>query len=499
MMFTTITAPGLSSNRLDPTYYRPEHVRDSSLMSKWSREQLDDLRRADAPIVYGVLKPDDKGRQHRVAKAERFDGMFVWAEDCDPISEEMFHEFRRAEALDGDLLVAIGGYVGRPAIVRAGAGLRLVVNRHLARVRIDESHCDRYWALAYFSSSLGERQLTREITGSVQAGINLCDLRLVQVPLPDRRVQRYIGDKVRQAEQLRERARRLEQSFRTAVAPPAIPPESLKASKTSRVVPDELGRNLNPGAHTPYRRAVRTALQEHGARRLDELAEIASPTSDAFGPRTAYVGLDAIDSATCKLSPSTVEAEGLAGTARLLCEGPAISKLRPYLNKVAYIPADLAGAAGSTELLLVRPRTGVDGWFLYGILKLESTMDQLNPVATGSTHPRVDREDVLELLVPWRDAQSELGAMLRRAQGSYLASGLLVAAAKRLVEQLIKGTISENDLVAAQQALESGNRAADRTILQKLRQSDEENAAPLFADLDGLFDLLDAGDDRGSD
>ena len=127
----------------------------------------------------------------------------------------------------------------------------------------------------------------------------------------------------------------------------------------------------------------------------------------------------------------------------MLHEGPALSRLRPYLNKVTFIPATLAGGVGSTELLLVSPRAGINGWFLYGVLKLDSSVRQLNPVATGSTHPRVDREDVLELIVPWHDNHVALGAKLSVAQRCYFASSALTAAATQLVEQLVAGNASD--------------------------------------------------------
>ena len=293
VMLTRIHCTGLTANRLDPTYYRPEHLRDAQLRAAWTRALLDELRSSSAPIVYVVLKPDDQGDRFRVAKAELFEGMFVSAEDCDPVSEEMFHEFGRAEALDGDLLVAIGGYVGRPALLRVGNGLRVVVNRHLARVRIDRTRVDSGWVLAYFSSARGERQLTREITGSVQAGINLCDLRLVDVPLPAIDAQRYIGDKVWQAERLRERARRLEADVSTIHAQYIVPPTGIDFARrtrrlASRFLTERLDAHFYPSAVEQYLRQLAGAT-----RALDRLCLLVAngqsqPEADA-GVRQATV------------------------------------------------------------------------------------------------------------------------------------------------------------------------------------------------------------------
>ena len=371
---------------------------------------------------------------------------------------------------------------------------RPLTNQHLARLSIAPG-ADAAFVCAFLSSWWGERALEQGISGST-GQLNLVNdhIRQVPVPVPDIAAQRYIGDKVRQAERLRERARRLETEFREAIAANATSTNPTTSTKASRVATGELGRNLNPGAHTPDRRAVRAEMRAAGGRKLEELADVESPTTDSYAADTPYVGLDAIDSASCRLQPSTAAAEAVSSTARLLREGPAISRLRPYLKKVTYVPPSIAGGIGSTELLLIRPKPGIDGWFLYGVLKLDVTVRQLNPVATGSTHPRVDREDVLELLVPWLDDQAALGARLRTAQACYFASATLTSAATTLITRLVEGRIAEADLVAAERAIREGDRRADVAILHALRQADVSGAKPLIPDPDGLYSLLDESD-----
>ncbi|RKI19835.1 hypothetical protein D7Y15_02885 [Corallococcus sp. AB030] len=389
--------------------------------------------------------------------------------------------------LPNDVVVAKSGSIGNAAVVPSHAP-EFAVFESVAIVRCDRF--DPYYLATFLNSRIGQQEIKRQTKGAVIRHLHLEDLREVEVPEFSKEAQCYIGDKVRQAERLSERARRLEAEFRSA-ATVAIPSSSLMAGKTSRVVTGELGRNLNPGAYTPNRRAVRAAIRGAGGRTLDTLADVESPTTDNYPATAPYLGLDAIDSATCGLKPSTAGAEAVAGTARLLREGPALSRLRPYLNKVTYIPPTLAGGIGSTELLLVRPKAGVDGWFLYGVLKLKSSVRQLNPVATGSTHPRVDREDVLDLLVPWRDEHEALGAKLRAAQACYLASAALTATATTLVEHIIDVRMTEAELVAAQKAIEAGDRSADREILKALVQGDIPDAKPVIPNVDALYALLD--------
>lgn len=494
-MFVTNVSTSSAGSKLNAEYYWPQHLNDDRFVQSWSFQTLEQLRVHTAPIAYGVLKPDSLGDRFRVAKAEYFDEMFVSFSNCKPISESMFNEFRRSEAVEGDLLIAIGGYVGRPAIVqRLLDGERLNINRHLARFRPDKNKIDSHYALAYLSSPLGERQLTREITGSVQAGINLEDLRLVKVPIPVAYSQKYIGDKVRQAERLRARARNAEACFKQLILDEfsLIDEQSTGDIRHNRAKPQELTGDLNPGSFNPDRVKIRTYLKANGGRRLLDNASIETPTTASYHSTDRYIGLDSIGSATGTIKPSSIGQEDVVGTVRLLTEGPVISKLRPYLNKVAYIPSELAGSCGSTELLCVRGGSVELNWYLCGVLSLQATVRQLVPVSTGSTHPRVAREDVLDSYVPWIHSPEVAGRKLAFAQRCYVLSDKLVSSAKLLVESLIERKVTENELIDAQTRLEQGDDSADRAILRRLYEGgwDATDTRPLFPDLDAYYETL---------
>lgn len=68
----------------------------------------------------------------------------------------------------------------------------------------------------------------------------------------------------------------------------------------------------------------------------------------------------------------------------------------------------------------------------------------------------------------------------------------LTASAKTLVESLIEGQLTEQQLIQAQQALEDGDNSFDQAILSKLSAEGYaiEGATPLFSDVDELYSLL---------
>jgi type I restriction enzyme S subunit len=495
-MYTTTISGSQLELRIDPAFYHPSHLMDIDNIMRFPVKQLDALRDSSARMSYGVLKPRfDNNSPCRMVRIQDFRDPFLDVHSAVGIDRNQFAEFHRSECKAGDILIAIAGYVGRAAIVPKFP-LKLNINQHIARFRPSFTYkTDPYYLISYLICSTGRRQLCRYVSGSVQTGINLEDLRELPIPQPNPLVQKYIGDKVRQAERLRTAAQKREAAFNDLIGTvyPEIDTPFSGLTKHGRAPVSLLDGTLNPGEFNPDRMKVREYLKQHGSKVLKDVAMVDTPVVSTYSPSDPYIGLDSIGSSCGTVTPSTIANEAVVGVVRTLPEGPVISKLRPYLNKVAYIPTELAGALGSTELLCVRPNDQTLSWYLYGVLKLRSTIRQLNPVSTGSTHPRVSRDDVLGVFIPWLRDPVLAGNLLQRAQRDYFAAERLVTAARLLVEALIDTRLSEDDLKTAERQLEQGNRELDRAILSRITVSgvDTAGAPPLFVDLDALYAAID--------
>ena len=490
----------LLTNRLDCPFYHPQAIElEGHLNDFGDLKSLSNLVDPSRRITNGVRGPDLRTSKYLLVRLQDCNDWEIDFSHCLTISETQFVENHRCQLYEGDVVVAIGGYVGNASIVR-GEHLA-VIGQHSAVLPHNPNEIDERYLLAYLNSKWGTVQLQRYVSGTVQAGVNLEDLREILIPHPNAKVQKYIGDKVRQAERLRERSRRLEADFQDCLAKdyPEIFGPAKAQGKSSLAELDILTTNLNPGAYEPERLRIRRYLDNNKGKPLCEVASIKTSVTSLYSRSDTYIGLDTISSSSSLISPSTIEEENVKGSTRILEEGPVISKLRPYLNKVTYIPQGLEGALGSTELFCIKPKNNISGWFLYGVLKLESTVRQLNPVSTGSTHPRVSREDILELMIPWHVNHQSLGQRLAEAQNGYFLSEKLTTTAKFLTEALIEGKLSEVDLKIARECLEQGNITFDRGIISRLtlKGIDRPNEPPLFPDLDVLYvalEKLDASD-----
>jgi restriction endonuclease S subunit len=154
------------------------------------------------PITYGVLKPREVSAGcYRLARIQNSEAFFIFGGDLPPISGKQFDEYARSEVHAGDIVIAIGGYIGPLGIISDAHGCRLNINRHLARISPDSSVVDTHYLAVYLTTNVSQSLLRREVRGAVQAGINIADLKLHPVYLPQREIQRTIGDLVRAAEE----------------------------------------------------------------------------------------------------------------------------------------------------------------------------------------------------------------------------------------------------------------------------------------------------------
>jgi type I restriction enzyme S subunit len=446
----------------------------------------------DTPIRQGKSPKYIDGAGLKCIKPKNTRNLIVDLSSCDSIDVSTIDDIRRQKLEYGDIVITRSGSgtIGRASIYTGEEDV--YTNDHLFIVRASDA--DSFYVVSFLKSYWGERLLEAGISGST-GQLNLSNEHIKQVSLyaPDALAQRYIGNKVRHAERLRAWAKGLEIQFSEMLElhlDDAFEDQST-GRKHSFAKKEEISYTLNPGAFDEERLRVQRHMLAAGGVKLGNIATISGQSTSIYDDNRVYIGLNAIDTNSCQLSPTTAGDADVTGSSRVLPEGPVIAKLRPYLNKASYIPPSLAGAIGSTELMCVQPKGDVSGWYLYGVLKSEVSLKQLRPVATGATHPRIDQYDVLNLVVPVLENNQELGQLLELAQQAYFSAKRCTTASKLLVEALIEGQLTEQQLIFAQQALDTGDTSPDRDILSRLTNKGlDGDGEPLFPDLDQLYELL---------
>ncbi|PGD70268.1 restriction endonuclease subunit S [Bacillus wiedmannii] len=135
--------------------------------------------------------------------------MSIQLEDPIFISEEKNDELKNSKTYPGDLIISKTGQIGVCSLV-PDTIKKANLNQALCNIRVDESEIDKYFLVVFLNTKYGQYQLLREGTGkAVQPGLTRDEINSLKIFIPSSKIQKYIGDKVRRAEELREEAKQL--------------------------------------------------------------------------------------------------------------------------------------------------------------------------------------------------------------------------------------------------------------------------------------------------
>ncbi|MGF7114662.1 type I restriction enzyme S subunit [Pseudomonas laurylsulfatiphila] len=170
----------------------------NDLPASWDIAEMRDICVPGRPITYGILKPGpelEEGIPYiRVAD---FPGNKLNPANIKKTSPEIDLQFKRARLITGDLLLSIRGSVGR--LIKIPETLEGAnITQDTARLSISPlvSTTFIYWVLLADST---QRRMKNATRGVAVRGINIGDVRAIQIPLPALEEQTEI---VRRVEQL---------------------------------------------------------------------------------------------------------------------------------------------------------------------------------------------------------------------------------------------------------------------------------------------------------
>lgn len=514
------TLEQLSERRIDPWHYQPRFERQINKikdnLGALPLEAVIDSKRGVAsgatPLGANYL---EKGRVkfYRTSEVEE---MFLQAEEAVFINDEDDEKLKRSRLVDGDVLLTItGAKFGKSAVVSA-KHLPANISQHSVRFKPDPKKVDAYFLVAYLNSKTGQVAIWKEAYGATRPAIDFPSVRSLAIPKVLPIAQKYIGDKVRQSEQLRAWAKRSEKRAQELFNKQVDWSfEVLKVGKINKVLVSELNGRLDLKYNSPARLALLRHIKNKQitttelARLVDISAMIGwkGLTTDYytnFGPWLLR-GVEFRD--------GVIEFEKLVSVDRdkyleqpqiHLKEGDIAFSKDGTIGKAIVIP-ELANdmAAGSTiARLRLKKVNEINPYYLELVLNHDFVQVQVESFATGIAQPHITQEWIAQLIIPRVKYEQVIGEYLSIHHLANNNSKILIQAAKTLVESLIEGQLTERQLIEAQQALEDGDNSLDQAILSKLSAEGYaiEGATPLFSDVDELYSLLeDAAQDEAEE
>lgn len=404
-------------------------------------------------------------------------------------------DYPKGLAVAGELLIEVKGNVSKVGVVPEEFPKYLMVSGSLYKASFNAETNSRY-VLAFLKSKHGQVLKNRLTSNTIINYIAKDALYSIPLFVAEANVQKYIGDKVRQAERLRARAQELRSSVDKVLDQLSLPTSEVPAT-INRVSIERLEARLDP---RPYRTHYINLVDQIKAIKhscVSDVALLASGcpvSSDDFIEggevplvRIRNIGFDEfidLDTGVTKALHKD-EAKYQAKESMIVLGMDGIFRAQFFLSgelpmlvnqRVATLTANDIRA----ELLT------------HWLNRPEGQM-QLNQWAVKTTVEHTSLSDIGRVRIPRLDTdiEDDLANKLLSARRAYRYSRFLTICAKQLVEALIEGQLTEAELIAAEQDLQTGNVQLDRRILNCLKTDGVDGQGPaLFSDLDELYRLL---------
>jgi type I restriction enzyme, S subunit len=377
-----------------------------------------------------------------------------------------YEKFKKARIDPGDiLLLAKGASIDRPdsVVMLPPKSERSLANGSIFIVRPDKMKVNPYYLLAVMGS---ETFLLQKRRGSSNTGALYNDLETIRgflIPIPDQRIQDYIGVKVEMAERCRSEAQGKKQHALTLFEQSiAWNSEYDQPMRSHWIPPDRLSsRRLDLNFNSPKKTRLYDYFetQDFKTSLLDDLVQISGMigwkglTTEYYadeGPwllRGVEIGdgyLD-FDSLVC------VQRDKFEEQPQIHLKGGDVAMTKDgTIGKAIVIPnLKKEMAAGSTVARLrLNAINPINSYYLEFTLNHPVLQIQIKSFATGLAQPHITQEWIAKLKVPRIKCESEVGNLISMHHNLMTKSQRLIDEAKFDVEALIESRLDIDGIIS---------------------------------------------------
>ncbi len=365
------------------------------------------------------------------------------------VSDETYRTWFRAHPLPGDIIFVCKGSPGRVAL--APDPVDFCIAQDMVAVRADESRVYPKYLFAALRSQVVQDRINNMHVGTLIPHFKKGDFDKLQIPLPDRNVQEFIGDTYfelsEKIEQNRRTGRALEGLARATFKAWFVDFEPVKAKAAGQTsfpglppaafaaLPDRL--TDSPLGPVPQGWGVGT-MGDVGEQRREQVAP-----GEVHG-ETPYIGLEHMPRRDITLSSWGVAASVTSSKFRFRRGDILFGKLRPYFHKVG--PAPLGGVC-STDVVVLFPKKVEYGAWLLMLVSSDEFVAHTDRSSAGTKMPRTNWKDMATFPVALPPAsmttayQNQVGPMLDMIEVGIHESSKLAALRDYLLPRLLSGRV----------------------------------------------------------
>lgn len=425
---------------------------------------LEDITRriVDGPFGSAVLANDYVSEGIPFLRVQNVTDYGLNLDDVIFISKECNKRIARSQAVKGNIVFTKTGWLGNTCVLTSEYDV-YNIRGDLAVLECKDD-VDPYYISTYLNSSFGKKVTSSFGSGSTRPRILLSNIRKIPVPIPSEKIQSYIGNKVRKAEELREEAKRLKEEAEKLLTQ-FLKLDSLEQKinkvlhlKANYVLPHDMNDRLD----SEHYKKKFTILYEHlkeleqskvKVLSLKKIIEEGSygilPDSQDYGKgelifiRSTDLNDYMIDLDSCE----TVPDKYLTPKATV-SPGDILLEIKGAIAGGAIVPDIKTNAIVNGSIFRFRVKNDFNNFYILSVLQSIIGSLQKEQHGANSVISYLSLDVINNLKIPVIDIekQNEIGDKLKKFVENNMKAKNLIKSAKQDVEDLIEGKFDESKI-----------------------------------------------------
>jgi restriction endonuclease S subunit len=464
-----IGAENIDEDRIDGEFYNYKYLENEIKLKKSGikiKVLNDVIERMNSPIGWQGI-PSSSYLPHGLGvpliRVQNVSDLILDEESLIGVEESIYDEQPAIQAQPNDIIITRVGTIGRVCRIPEKIN-RIAMGQNLTRIKLNETLVESGFMLAYMSSKFCQIQMERYAYGGVQASLTNKNIKQLLVPIPSPEIQKYIGDKIRKAEELREEAKRLkkdaEEIFYEAIEIDKLNSKLIKVTKFSWIkenqIEDRLDLKYNsPSIITIYEhfRKYKCSLLKDEFKTISGYAFSSGDFDDMDGEKVIKIGdisdftIDTTSLTRVKIGTKVKERirEFSCNIQDLVyaMTGATIGKVAMYIdNETVYI---------NQRVACIKPkRNNIPTGYLLLYLNSDIGKEISYSLSTGVAQPNIALEELNNIVIPQlaNNIMDKIHHNVLNSLIKHKESKQLIQEAKQDVEDLIEGNFDMSKVKA---------------------------------------------------
>jgi len=356
---------------------------------------------------------------------------------------------------EGDIIITRSGSIGIAKTI-TNNDEDIVISSDIIKLRVNNK-IDRDYLTTYLNSDTGRKLIEQLSYGAVMKKIGQEELLDLLIPIPSPEIQKYIGDKVRKAEELREEAKTLQKEIDILLEVDMLLKEetdkvyNIYDSKINWTNEINIEDRIDPNF---YQKKYISTIEKLGNNkvRLEKYVRITKIRYQA-GNINKYIEISSINNSFGTIDEvEELRPEEIPTSAKYqVKEGDIlVSLVRPTRKAISIVTKEYDNAICTGGFAVLQSKGKVPVEFLTAVLRTNFVGIQFERYCAGSTYPTINEDDVVKVFIPMYSENqiNKITENYRRIIDNIYTSKKLIEEAKQDVEDLIEGNFDMSKVKA---------------------------------------------------